>query len=108
MNDTAHAIEAGTMAAGQAVRVRRSFPPGHCRTPFYIKGCTGRIERAVGRFANPEFLAYDLGRAPQPMLYRVRFPMRSVWPDYGGPETDSVDVELYEHWLQPLSGDRPA
>jgi nitrile hydratase len=31
----------------------------------------------------------------------VRFAQREVWPDYGGPATDTVDIEIYEHWLEP-------
>ena len=96
-------MDTGAMEPGQAVRVRVGFPPGHCRTPFYIKGCTGTVERRVARFGNPELLAYGLGSTPKPMLYRVRFPLRTVWPDYGGPASDTVDIELYEHWLEPLA-----
>jgi nitrile hydratase len=35
------------------------------------------------------------------VLYRVRFPLGSVWDRYGGDPSDTVDVELYEHWLEP-------
>jgi len=31
----------------------------------------------------------------------VRFRQRDVWPDYAGPEGDTVDIEIYEHWLEP-------
>ena len=42
-------------------------------------------------------------RAPfEPLpLYRVRFAQREVWPDYRGGAGDSIDVEIYEHWLEP-------
>ena len=33
-------------------------------------------------------------------LYRVRFRQADVWPDYGGPAGDTVDVEIYQHWLE--------
>lgn len=96
-------MDSGALTPGQRVRVRPGHPPGHCRTPFYIRGREGWIERRVGRFGNPELLGYGLGADPKPMLYRVRFPLRDVWPDYGGTETDTLDVELYEHWLEPLA-----
>jgi hypothetical protein len=31
----------------------------------------------------------------------VRFPQREVWPDYQGSERDTVDVEIFQHWLEP-------
>ena len=34
-------------------------------------------------------------------LYRVRFVQRQVWPDYAGAPGDTVDIEIYEHWLEP-------
>jgi len=84
--------------AGDAVRVRRLYPPGHVRTPFYARGKRGTIERVCGVFNNPEHLAY--GRPDDPKtLYRVRFPQSEFWP----PESshDTVDIEIYEHWLEP-------
>ena len=85
---------------GQKVRVRKVDAPGHIRTPHYIRGKTGSIERFVGVFRNPEELAY--GRPGQPLraLYRVRFAQAEVWPDYRGSRLDTLDVDLYEHWLQ--------
>ena len=39
---------------GDRVRVRRADPIGHIRTPAYVRGKTGEIERLCGEFANPE------------------------------------------------------
>ena len=86
--------------AGDVVAVREAFPTGHVRTPFYIRGKRGVIERICGAFANPEELAYGRpGLPPQP-LYRVRFLQRDVWPDYAGQPADVVEVEIYQHWLE--------
>ena len=85
---------------GDPVRVRRSDPPGHIRTPSYVRGKAGVIERLCGRFGNPEELAYNRTGSVLP-LYRVRFAQRTVWPDYRGDGDDSVDVEIFEHWLEP-------
>ena len=41
----------------------------------------------------------EAARLPEAALYRVRFKQSDVWPDYAGPGRDSVDVEIYEHWL---------
>jgi nitrile hydratase len=88
-------------APGTRVRVRRAAPPGHLRTPWYIRGQTGEIERLCGSFANPEELAYNRSGLPAQPLYRVRFHQRDVWPDYAGPPEDKIEVEIYQHWLEP-------
>ena len=86
---------------GDSVAVRAAFPIGHVRTPFYIRGKRGRIERLCGVFGNPEELAYARPGLPKQPLYRVRFLQREVWPDYHGHPGDSVDIEIYQHWLEP-------
>ncbi len=88
-------------APGDVVRVMDAYPTGHVRTPYYIRGKSGIIERVLGAFRNPETLAYGGDGRPEQPLYRVRFPLAEVWPDYAGAERDSVDVEIYQHWLEP-------
>lgn len=87
-----------SFAAGDRVRVRERYPLGHVRTPFYIRGKAGTIERVVGTFDNPEQLAY--GRAgDKKTLYRVRFAQPDVFPETPSAR-DTIDVEIYEHWLE--------
>ena len=86
---------------GDRVAVKARFPPGHRRTPHYIRGKRGVIERVCGAFANPEELAYGFDGEPKRVLYRVRFNQRELWPDYSGPERDALELEVYEHWLEP-------
>ena len=92
-------------APGDSVRVADIRPPGHTRTPLYIRGKTGEIERICGDFRNPEALAYGEDGLPKQTLYRVRFDQTHVWPDYAGPPHDKVEIEIYEHWLEPASGE---
>ncbi len=87
--------------AGAAVRVRWAIPPDHIRTPYYARGKQGVIERICGSFANPEELAQGRDGLPLRPLYRVRFNQRSLWPDYAGAARDCVEIEIYEHWLEP-------
>jgi nitrile hydratase len=91
----------GRFAPGDRVAVRRSVSHGHVRTPYYVRGLVGVIERVCGPYPNPEELAYGRDGLPARPLYRVRFPLAEVWPDYAGPEADNVEVEVYEHWLEP-------
>ncbi len=87
--------------AGERVKVRAAYPPGHVRTPFYVRGHTGIVERLCGSYPNPEELAYARSGLPAQPLYRVRFLQRELWPDYAGSAADTVDIELYQHWLEP-------
>lgn len=91
----------GDYSTGDKVRVIVTHPPGHRRTPFYIRGKTGVIERSCGAFPNPEELAYGFDGLPKKALYRVRFKQKDVWPHYEGPAVDTVDVDIFEHWLKP-------
>ena len=90
------------LAAGDRVRIAAVNPPGHRRTPFYIRGKEGVIERAYGEFANPEELGHGFDGLPKKRLYRVRFKQTALWTDYRGGPADTVDVDVYEHWLQPV------
>lgn len=85
---------------GTAVRVRNLQPPGHVRTPQYLRGKSGLIERRLGPFANPEQLAYHQKGDPLP-LYRVRFTMGEVWGPAAESPHDTLDAEIYGHWLEP-------
>ena len=103
MSETAeHAgtTETPRYTRGQRVRVRKVDSPGHIRTPHYVRGKTGVIERFVGHFKNPEELAYGRSGLPLKALYRVRFVQSHVWPDYAGAPSDTLDIDLYEHWLE--------
>ena len=84
---------------GDRVTVRAAYPIGHVRTPYYIRGKHGVIERLCGAYPNPEELAYARPGLPAQPLYRVRFVQRDVWPDYSGQPADVVEVEIYQHWL---------
>ncbi|HYG53980.1 MAG TPA: SH3-like domain-containing protein [Burkholderiales bacterium] len=85
---------------GDRVRVLKSYPLGHIRTPYYIRGCVGEVERLCGSFPNPEELAQMRSGEPRQPLYRVRFRQKEVWPDYQGPDRDVVEIEIYQHWLE--------
>lgn len=86
---------------GDRVKVRQADVPGHIRTPWYIRGHTGVIERLCGAYPNPEELAYARSGLPAQPLYRVRFIQSKVWPDYAGSPADSIDIEIFQHWLEP-------
>jgi nitrile hydratase len=84
---------------GDAVRVKKIYPLGHIRTPFYIRGHSGVVERVCGSFGNPEELAQMRSGEPKQPLYRVRFRQKEVWPAYRGSDGDVVEVDIFQHWL---------
>ena len=91
-------------AVGDRVQVRdleaETGLSGHMRAPAYCRGLSGAIERICGTFGNPESLAYGGDGTPKQPLYRVRFSMQDVWADYSGSASDTIEIEVYQHWLR--------
>ena len=81
-----------TFRPGQRVRVAARRHDGHHRTPGYLKGKTGRVERIHGAFRNPETRAYGGDGLPEQTLYSVGFVAGAG---------HSLHVDVYEHWLEP-------
>lgn len=71
----------------------------HLRTPGYIFGKRGVVERVCGQFPSPELLAFGI-KGEATTLYRVRFVQQDLWSEYEGGPADTIDVELYEPWLR--------
>ncbi len=94
----------GGFRDGEAVRVKAHFQPGHVRTPFYIKGKTGWVERCYGEFRNPESLGHGGDGLPRIRLYLVGFHQKDVWDGYDAGRDDKVFVDIFEHWLEPAAG----
>lgn len=88
-------------APGARVRVLDLGKPGHVRIPWFVRHKTGTVERYCGAYPNPEELAYGRPGLPEIDLYRVHFPQAALWPDYDGPPIDTLELEVYDHWLAP-------
>ncbi len=86
-------------APGDRVVTKQMFPPGHVRTPWYLRGKVGVIERVIGDTGDPEALAYR--RTGPAHLYRVRFTMAEVWGEEAERPDDVLDAEIFENWLEP-------
>jgi len=93
-------MSAAPFKCGDPVRVRRAFPPGHVRAPFFLRGSSGIIDEILGSFGDPEKLAYGQRDAEPLTLYRVKFKQTDVWDDYQGPAGDTLVVDVYENWLE--------
>jgi nitrile hydratase len=90
---------------GDRVRVRPDWPEAgpqrvHIRTPHYLRGRAGVVERLFGAYANPESLAFGKSGQPAQPLYQVRFEQAPLWPD-AQRSPDTIVADIYEHWLEP-------
>ena len=88
-------------ADGSLVRVLDRHVAGHMRTPQYVRGRQGRVIRCHGRFPDPETRAYGKDGLPPKALYMVRFRQKDLWPQYKGHASDSLELDIFEHWLEP-------
>jgi nitrile hydratase subunit beta len=86
--------------ADQRVRVATRRHEGHHRTPGYVKGKIGKVERIHATFTNPELRAYGADGLPELPLYLVSFAQRDVWAEYPGSGNDRIYIDLFEHWLE--------
>jgi len=90
---------------GDRVTVKFEDRPGHIRTPWYIRGKTGWVERVHGDFRNPESLAFGRDGLPKKTLYLVAFNPSDVWGQSVGPK-DKLLVDIYDHWLESAAGEK--
>lgn len=91
---------AARFAVGQAVRIADRTPPVHHRVPSYAKGQTGRVVRVCKEHGLPEAYIRGDGK-PFERLYRVRIAQPQLWPNYAGAAGDTLDIEIFEPWLEP-------
>ena len=88
-------------SVGDRVRVRRAYPPGHVRAPYFTRGKVGEVQAIAGSYRNPEELAYGTYDGDRLPLYRVIFRQSDLWSDYEGGPKDTAVVDFYENWLEP-------
>lgn len=92
-------------APGTRVRVRRAYPPGHTRAPYFTRGKVGLIADTAGAHRNPEQLAYGVYDGPRLPVYRVCFRQADLWTDYRGSPHDTLYVDIYENWLEATTAE---
>ena len=93
-------MTAPKVSAGQRVRIADRTPPGHHRVPAYAKGQVGVIERVCGMHGEPEKFIRGDGK-PAQRIYRVSIPQTELWNFYDGTDGDKLEIEIFEHWLEP-------
>jgi nitrile hydratase len=92
-----------TFSPGQIVRVAARDHHGHHRTPGYLKGRVGVVERVRGAFTDPETRAYGGDGLPRRGLCLVAFAQRELFPEHEGAAGDRVYADVFEHWLEGVA-----
>jgi len=86
-------------AVGNRVRAKMIHPPTHTRSPHYIRGHVGTIERVLGCHVFPDSNATGAGEDPQ-WLYTVSFDGAELWGKDSDPALE-VSVDAWEPYLEP-------
>ncbi|MCY4059236.1 MAG: nitrile hydratase subunit beta [Gammaproteobacteria bacterium] len=95
-------VDAREIQVGDVVGVRDETPAHHHRTPWFVKGKTGRIASISGPFLNPESRAHGGDGLPKRHLCSVEFKQVDIWGGrYCENDGDRLLVDIYEHWLEP-------
>ncbi len=98
-------VEPGKYKPGEVIQVRSDVVYHHHRTPWFIKGRVGVIRAVSGAFLDPESRAYGGDGLPDRLLYQVEFRQNDVWGErYREDERDTLLVDIYEQWIEPLNG----
>jgi nitrile hydratase len=86
---------------GDRVVARNAHPVGHTRSPRYVRGRPGVVERDHGVFVFADTSGVGLGPQPQ-HVYSVRFAARDLW-GADAAEHAAVYVDLWDDHLDPAS-----
>ena len=88
-------------ALGEKVRVADRRTLFHSRVPGYIRGHTGVVVNVLNPYVIPEDEAWGRLDGRRETLYRIRFHIVDTWADYRGPSDDTLDIDIFEHWIEP-------
>jgi nitrile hydratase subunit beta len=83
--------------AGDQVRVRADYVPGHVRMPGYIRGKTGVVVGESPAYPFPDAHAHGMPSQDEP-TYDVRFRSQDLWPDSADPAL--VHVGVFQSYLE--------
>ena len=84
---------------GQQVSIDNRTEPRHHRVPAYVKGRVGVVVLLCSRQGEPEQLGYGIKNADRHCVYRVQLRQPDLWPAYNGAPGDTIEIEIFEHWL---------
>jgi nitrile hydratase beta subunit len=83
--------------AGDRVRVKEDFVPGHIRMPAYIRGRTGVVVAETPAYPFPDAHAHGVHAEDEP-TYDVAFRSEELWPNNADPAL--VHVGVFQSYLE--------
>ena len=83
--------------AGDRVRVREDYVPGHVRMPGYIRGKTGTVIGESPAYPFPDAHAHALPAQDEP-TYDVRFRSEHLWPNSS--DAALIHVGVFQSYLE--------
>ncbi|MDR6856255.1 nitrile hydratase subunit beta [Variovorax guangxiensis] len=83
--------------AGDRVRVRPDYVPGHVRMPGYIRGKTGVVVDESPAYPFPDAHAHGVEAQDEP-TYDVRFRSEDLWPNSA--DAALVHVAVFQSYLE--------
>ena len=83
--------------AGDRVRVREDYVPGHVRMPGYIRGKTGTVVGESPAYPFPDAHAHALPAQDEP-TYDVRFLSEDLWPNSS--DAALIHVGVFQSYLE--------
>jgi len=86
--------------AGDRVRVKEEFVPGHIRMPAYIRGKTGIVIAESPAYPFPDAHAHGVAAADE-STYDVQFRADDLWPNDADPAL--VHVGVFQSYLQRVT-----
>jgi nitrile hydratase beta subunit len=86
--------------AGDRVRVRDDYVPGHVRMPGYIRGRTGTVVGESPAYPFPDAHAHAIESQDEP-TYDVRFRTEDLWPKSS--DSALVHVGVFQSYLERAS-----
>ena len=84
-------------SAGDRVRVREDYVPGHVRMPAYIRGKTGIVVSESPAYPFPDAHAHATTAEDEP-TYDVRFRSEDLWPNSA--DCALVHVGVFQSYLE--------
>jgi hypothetical protein len=85
---------------GDAVLVRELPALFYTRTPEYVRGAKGEIARVAYESPAAEDESWDRPDIHPEWFYVVRFNLSELWLGYTGTNSDTLQTEIPERWLQ--------
>ena len=85
---------------GDTVLVRELPALFYTRTPEYVRGATGEIATVAYESLAAEDEALERVDQKPEWFYIVRFNLATLWYGYTGTDTDTLQTEIPERWLE--------